>query len=476
MLVCLESCSGGGGGGGGGGKPPPPPPPVRDHCILRERQRQFKHKKMCTERPGHLPVTSEVTSDEEDEENKEKDDETEADTRESINTGNAFRVILFPQSNRTTAVLLSWGCAQLQGKRSHMEDRICVQLHVDDRKNSPSTGMIPLSVFAVFDGHGGSLASDFLQRHLLERIRTLYHDAHHPQQDTVQHTPPLVAQYTAPVTAQHTQRDSSQHTHQGFVPFPTKIANNSTPVRQSASSWLQRSKTVDLRALVRLAVEQCCAEFHRRYPRAGFFQGSTIALALLHGSTVWLCNVGDSRVLFAPGRDSSGSPSSRNTESLLSTVDHSPDRNDESARIRRAGGVVRLRRGRTTRVYDARGRGGLAMSRAFGDLFYKHSNWFRPDSECLRKAVLPAAPAPAPVRWVSTPSCTTRTAAHLVTADPDFYSGQILLPPSGQCSAASVPLLILASDGLWDSLSNREAVAFVRGGLQRGSVDCCMLT
>jgi serine/threonine protein phosphatase PrpC len=118
----------------------------------------------------------------------------------------------------------------------HMEDRVSVQLYADHSASVVRPCVTPLSVFAVFDGHGGSLASTFLQRELLDRIAALYHE------------------------------------------YATRPCSSSA--------------VCDIAALVRRSIDECSVRFRESYSRTGFFQGSTIVLALLHGDTVWLCNVG----------------------------------------------------------------------------------------------------------------------------------------------------------------------------------------
>lgn len=97
---------------------------------------------------------------------------------------------------------------------------------------------------------------------------------------------------------------------------------------------------------------------------------------------------------------------SRRGEAVQLSIDHKPDRQDERKRIEDAGGVVMW--GGTWRV------GGiLALSRAFGDRLLKR----------------------------------------YVVADPEIQEEQI---------TRDVEFLVIASDGLWDVISNEEAVSIVQ--------------
>lgn len=92
---------------------------------------------------------------------------------------------------------------------------------------------------------------------------------------------------------------------------------------------------------------------------------------------------------------------------VVASIDHKPNRGDERRRVEAAGGRVMLV-GSTWRV-DGR----LAVSRAFGD----------------------------------------RSMKRYVVADPEIREGMV---------DESVEFIVLASDGLWDVLSNEEAVSIVR--------------
>jgi serine/threonine protein phosphatase PrpC len=86
----------------------------------------------------------------------------------------------------------------------------------------------------------------------------------------------------------------------------------------------------------------------------------------LSGLEVAVVNVGDSRCVLCRRELVNG------LFDFALSVDHKPELDVERTRIEALGGqVVRRRGGDVWRVYDGVGRGGLAMSRAFGDSFYE---------------------------------------------------------------------------------------------------------
>jgi serine/threonine protein phosphatase PrpC len=138
----------------------------------------------------------------------------------------------------------------------------------------------------------------------------------------------------------------------------------------------------------------------------GFNGGSGCAavVACVIGGWVWCANVGDSRALLC-----------RDGKAVQLSLDHKPDRDDETARIESAGGFVSFRR--------VLGR--LAVSRAFGDEEYK----------CT------------PERSNGKP---------LVICDPEIRVEQ--LTPQDE-------FLFMACDGLFDVFSSQEAVEFMHSRL-----------
>lgn len=131
--------------------------------------------------------------------------------------------------------------------------------------------------------------------------------------------------------------------------------------------------------------------------------GTTALIAVLEGSKLIVANVGDSRGVMCDSRGNA----------IPISFDHKPQQMRERKRIKEAGGFVTF-----NGVWRVAGI--LATSRALGDYPLKDKK--------------------------------------LVIADPDILTFNL---------TDHKPLfVILASDGLWDTFSNEEAVAFIKERLQ----------
>lgn len=135
--------------------------------------------------------------------------------------------------------------------------------------------------------------------------------------------------------------------------------------------------------------------------------GCTAVAAIIHGTQVVVANTGDSRCVL-----------SRKGEAQPLTLDHKPVLVDEAERIVKAGGFVR----------DNRVNGALNVSRTIGDLDFK------------RNTDLPHT-------------------HQMVIATPDIVDFEL---------NKGDEFLILACDGIWDVLTNQEAVDFVRKRIKQG--------
>lgn len=143
-----------------------------------------------------------------------------------------------------------------------------------------------------------------------------------------------------------------------------------------------------------------------------FFSGTTASTVVKQGDVLIVANVGDSRAVLATTSTANGG----NLTSVQLTVDFKPNIPEEAERILQSQGLV-LCSDDEPGVYrvwkPSRGSPGLALSRAFGD-------------HCLKDCGL-----------ISVPDVTAR---HITPRD---------------------QFVILATDGVWDVISNQEAVEIV---------------
>lgn len=131
--------------------------------------------------------------------------------------------------------------------------------------------------------------------------------------------------------------------------------------------------------------------------------GATAIVAVLTGRVLTVANAGDSRAVLCRAGGI--------TEAL--SFDHKPQQHVESSRITKAGGFVNQ---------FGRVNGNLNLSRSIGDLKYKQ---------------VPGIPP----------------AEQIITSEPDIL--QVVLQREDE-------FIILGCDGIWDCLSNENAVQFVR--------------
>ena len=221
-----------------------------------------------------------------------------------------------------TCAGLPWGVAAVQGRRPYMEDMFVAA----PLRGAGATGVANVAaaegvglthVFAVFDGHGGKRAAQWAHDNLLSN---------------------LLAKLAAKAG------EASGGDGGGG-------ASNGGSSEDDAAAL--ETASVD-------AFLQTDAEFLRRATQHHIPDGSTAVCALLQkagadGATdVLVANLGDSRAALVK-RDGAARPIS---------FDHKPNRPDEEARVRAAGGQV---------IFAGcwRVQGDLAVSRAFGDCHLK---------------------------------------------------------------------------------------------------------
>uniref|UniRef100_A0A8C8SRC9 Protein phosphatase 1G n=1 Tax=Pelusios castaneus TaxID=367368 RepID=A0A8C8SRC9_9SAUR len=134
----------------------------------------------------------------------------------------------------------------------------------------------------------------------------------------------------------------------------------------------------------------------------GSDSGTTAVVALIRGKQLIVANAGDSRCVVSEGG-----------KAVDMSYDHKPEDELELARIKNAGGKVTM---------DGRVNGGLNLSRAIGDHFYKRNKNLPPEEQMIS----------------ALPDIKVLT----INEDHDF--------------------MVIACDGIWNVMSSQEVVDFIQ--------------
>lgn len=310
-----------------------------------------------------------------------------------------------------------------------MEDRFVVV------ENVRNTGV---SLFAVFDGHGGEFAANYAQEKLIDNLRNKIYEISNNKSNTttkktwdrgdIKENKP-VERTDSKGTIDLTKKESTKLINIGksvsttdsikkttsvtdpellkkienLKPIVTREVrpsnNNNTLQHYPAKSYIESDGNVNYGKLLTdeiLNADKLLVEAAKKKLDVA---GTTALVALLHGSKLTVANVGDSRGIMC---DSKGN-------AIPLSFDHKPQQVRERKRIKEAGGFVTF-----NGVWRVAGI--LATSRALGDYPLKEKK--------------------------------------LVIADPDILTFDL--------GDHKPSFLIFASDGLWDTFSNEEAIAFIK--------------
>uniref|UniRef100_A0A182P4N3 PPM-type phosphatase domain-containing protein n=1 Tax=Anopheles epiroticus TaxID=199890 RepID=A0A182P4N3_9DIPT len=361
----------------------------------------------------------------------------------------------------------------VQGRRAKMEDRFVIS------ENINGSG---ISLFAIFDGHGGEYAAEYAKTVLIKNIhqkllqssaiadgkelpgseggpttcaedeRKETNDGKESEKGTDRQEPEVNERYKVnahnePAAASTVQRRASFRKSKtedtmagnggggagggGSGPansnqmlendLLSKYMGNQSPARQQVKQNLlhgtsgsgpapAKPKTYEARCYVQngsinfgkiITDEVLAADYDlvEAAKKMSDFAGTTALIAVIHRTKLIVANVGDSRGVMCDFKGNA----------IPLSFDHKPQQVREQKRIADAGGFIAFKG-----VWRVAGI--LATSRALGDYPLKEKN--------------------------------------LVIANPDVLSFDLV--------DHRPQFLILASDGLWDTFTNEEAVAFVR--------------
>ncbi|XP_050426045.1 protein phosphatase 1L [Adelges cooleyi] len=305
----------------------------------------------------------------------------------------------------------------IKGRRSQMEDRYVIKTNIMD------TG---ISLFAIFDGHGGEFAAEYATTNLMPNlmnkvieIKKLLNEKNINTDDNYKSlisntpenlTPQMKPKLTKPeglmaLKARH-MNFTDDSAIKGRLSFNIKMdslkleaSKENDTVVINPSTYLSNDGSINFSKLLIdevLAADKLLIETAKRtYDIAG----STALIALIENDTLFVANVGDSRGVMC---DKKGN-------AIPLSFDHKPQQMREKKRIADAGGFISF-----NGVW--RVAGVLATSRALGDYPLKENKY--------------------------------------VIADPDVLTFDL--------SHHDPQFIVLASDGLWDTFTNEEAVECIK--------------
>lgn len=288
-----------------------------------------------------------------------------------------------------------YSISQAQGGRQVMEDRIvtstwCTAASGALLHSSSSTSSV---LFALFDGHGGDSAAEALRKEVSSTLQAALSESESESNET------------------------------------GSMGGESGGSSRGCSKYVTAFRKTCARLDCMLLTQDYIHLRNRKEQGVGLvplqqdYAGTTGLMVLIQSqplrTVVHLANVGDCRAVIC----------SRGESTQLS-VDHKPIDACEADRINKAGG----------HVVNGRVHGALGVSRAFGDIRYKH----------VDNGILSVLPEENVLDWTEQHLWNSQ---QIVTSEPQVIT-RIVVPAD--------EFIIAATDGLWDLLSNEAAINFVR--------------
>mmetsp|Transcript_29364 Transcript_29364/g.53886 ORF Transcript_29364/g.53886 Transcript_29364/m.53886 type:complete len:522 (-) Transcript_29364:1698-3263(-) len=362
---------------------------------------------------------------------------------------------------------IKYGGSSMQGWRKSMEDAHIAQLCLN---NDPE-----ISIFGVFDGHGGAEVAKFCQKYLIQEIQKLeefnrgsmrdslekaFHKMDEMLRDTsfmeeleqfrkgegavgyesggtvdtmefltrvlqLRHTRPIgtetpfLSKDLKPVDAglhddeEDDVNDQSESILVGDFSDPPVIADDIENEMEVEDAVVEADVDAEDPAADSSDSPSISESLNNVFTpdKIHVHAGCTAVVALKRGRDLFVANAGDSRGVLSRGGDA-----------VALSEDHKPAHEVERSRILAAGGFL-ADIGGVCRV-----NGNLNLSRAIGDLKYKCNQELPPQEQ-------------------------------IITAQPDVKIIRLVEEDE---------FFILACDGVWDVLTNQKAVDFVAARLNRG--------
>jgi len=405
---------------------------------------------------------------------------------------------------------LEFGLSSMQGWRVHMEDAHIAEgdLYALEVDNSGGKGKkIPLrghSLFAVYDGHGGTFAAIYSGNNFLRvlskqpkfvqyakmcasdsadratKMRVLeqalkqafvetdyeiglaVRGRSHADANSPYHDPPIVQTAGSAATISSNPSDEASE-NDSTNKSPTNNNNNTSPSRPAMAGAAMKAASDHLSAI-----------------EDEGDSGTTSCVVIITPDSIVCANAGDSRAVFARRPETSAPFSSSNSlgsiggnvvtavgKAIPLSFDHKPDDEEEEKRVKNAGGYVT----------GGRVEGDLAVSRGLGDFRFKqmavvlnNTQLYPEEEEAAKSPKASESNANAPTN-MATDEEDEGNFEQTVVLNDSMRSTPLEFAP-GEQKVSPIPdvtihmrnhdrdeYVVVACDGIWDVVSNQQCIS-----------------
>uniref|UniRef100_A0A8C5H2N4 Protein phosphatase 1G n=1 Tax=Gouania willdenowi TaxID=441366 RepID=A0A8C5H2N4_GOUWI len=313
---------------------------------------------------------------------------------------------------------MSFGFSAMQGWRVSMEDAHNCIPEFDEET----------AMFAVYDGHGGEEVALYCSKYLPDIIKEqktykdgklqkaledafLAIDGRITTEDVIKELVQIAGRPTEELPTEKVAEEDDREATKALlyvfiVRSKSEVSLNVLPQDRSEeeegdSSELEEDTEEGEEDSEDEDEEEMCLPGMDGKEEPGSDSGTTAVVALIRGKQLIVANAGDSRCVV-----------SERGKAVDMSYDHKPEDEVELTRIKNAGGKVTM---------DGRVNGGLNLSRAIGDHFYKRNKVLPPEEQMIS----------------AMPDVKVLT----LNEDHDF--------------------MVIACDGIWNVLSSQEVVDFI---------------
>jgi serine/threonine protein phosphatase PrpC len=396
-----------------------------------------------------------------------------------------------PSSSSSGHASLKWGMSSMQGWRVHMEDaHICEgNLYALQQEGGDTTKKLYLpghSLFAVFDGHGGTFSAMYAGRNFLRVLSkqpkfveyarmVLQQEEEEEKNSTTASTKTMTRPARMALLEQALQQAFVEtdyeialairgrphpHANQEYHPIQlSAIGGGGDTGDAHMSDGTSPTAASNAAFSMRDAASRAAADHVSALDDDGD-SGTTACMVMITPDVFVCANAGDSRAVFSRRSTIENAPHHQQRQAVPLSYDHKPDDEPEERRIRAAGGYVA----------GGRVEGDLAVSRGLGDFRFKSMPVVLNNTQLFK----------------DTSSCTSTTMDHdddNEEDDPSLSPEPIAFPPGDQ-KVSPIPdilvhsrnneldeYVIVACDGIWDVRTNQECVMEVAAMVQEGETD-----